>query len=112
MEANNSFQTAIDKVVNMTSNWALRDRINALGLNLVNVMWEDTARTPGSVWGDNISDMTLQIRHPDFPDRKKLLPVIRYPNFTDKTGDVPLELVKLKVGNEKGKELQVITLKS
>jgi hypothetical protein len=111
MQTNNSFQTAIAKVVNMTGDLALRDRIDALGLNLVNVMWEDTARTPGSVWGDNISDMTLQVRHPDFPDRKELLPVIRYPNFTDKTGDVPLDLVKLKVGNEKGKELQVITLK-
>ena len=111
MQANNLFQTAIDKVVNMTGDLALRDRINALGLNLVNVMWEDPDRTPGSVWGDNISDMTLQVRHPDFPDRKKLLPVIRYPNFTDKTGDVPLDLVKFKVGNEKGKELQVITLK-
>jgi hypothetical protein len=83
MQTNNSFQTAIAKVVNMTSDLALRDRIDALGLNLVNVMWEDTARTPGSVWGDNISDMTLQVRHPDLPDRKELLPVIRYPNFTE-----------------------------
>ena len=32
--------------------------LQKLGLNVVNVMWEDTARTPGSVWGANITDMT------------------------------------------------------
>ncbi|MGD1715632.1 hypothetical protein [Dapis sp. BLCC M172] len=73
-------------------------------------MWEDTARTPGSVWGPNISDLTLQVRHPEELGRRELLPVIRYPNFTDKTGDVPLELVKIKVGNEKGKKLEVVSL--
>ena len=73
-------------------------------------MWEDTARTMGSVWGANISDMTLQVRDPNQPQRKELLPVIRYPNFTDKTGDIPIEQVQIKVGNEKGKSLEVITL--
>ncbi|MEB3281394.1 MAG: hypothetical protein VKK42_20970 [Lyngbya sp.] len=35
----------------MPRNRQLRDRVQKLGLNVVNVMWEDTARTPGSVWG-------------------------------------------------------------
>ncbi|MEA5498385.1 hypothetical protein VB834_15400 [Limnoraphis robusta Tam1] len=85
--------------------------LQKLGLNVVNVMWEDTARTPGSVWGANITHMTLQVRHLMQPQRKELLPVIRYPNFTDRTGDVPLDLVKIKVGNEKGEQLRVITLR-
>ncbi|MCG5060026.1 MAG: hypothetical protein KA714_19115 [Limnoraphis sp. WC205] len=85
--------------------------LQKLGLNVVNVMWEDTARTPGSVWGANITDMTLQVRHLMQPQRQELLPVIRYPNFTDRTGDVPLDLVKIKVGNEKGEQLRVITLR-
>lgn len=110
MLRNNPFRTAMKRVVKMPRDAALCDRVRKLGLNVVNVMWEDTARTPGSVWGANISDMTLQVRYPDRPDRKELLPVIRYPNFTDRTGDVPLELVKLKVGNEKGGALQVVTL--
>lgn len=110
MSTDNSFRNAMTRVVNMTRDAGLSDRIRKLGLNIVNVIWEDTARTPGSCWGANISDMTLQVRHPDRPDQKELLPVIRYPNFTDKTGDVPLELIKIKVGNEKGDALQVTTL--
>lgn len=111
MSTDNSSWAAMGKVMTMTRNKALCQRLNTLGLQIVNVMWEDTARTPGSVWGANISDMTLQVRHPDRPNQRNLLPVIRHPNFTDKTGDVPLDLINIKVGNEKGEALQVITLK-
>jgi hypothetical protein len=110
MQTNNSFANAMKRVVNMTRDLQLLDRVRKLGLNIVNVMWEDTARTPGSSWGPNITDMTLQVRHLDRANQTELLPVIRYPNFTDKTGDVPLELIKIKVGNEKGEEPQVVTL--
>ncbi|MDX2273567.1 MAG: hypothetical protein NW237_16675 [Cyanobacteriota bacterium] len=110
MPTNDLFQTAMKRVVNMIRDIALCDRVKKLGLNVVNVMWEDMARTPGSTWGENISDMTLQVRYPDRPNQKELLPVIRYPNFTDKTGDIPLELIKIKIGNEKGEELQAVTL--
>lgn len=110
VEINNDFADAIKKVVAMPTDTNFNNRVRNLGLNVLNVMWEDTARTAGSSWGANISDMTLQVRHPG-SQRRELLPVIRYPNFTDKTGDVPLDLVKLKVGNEKDKSLKVITLR-
>lgn len=110
MQNNQSFKTVMKRVTSMTHDSILLDRIRKLGLNIVNVMWEDTARTPGSSWGPNISDMTLQVRYPDHLNKKELLPVIRYPNFTDKTGDVPLELIKIKVGNEKGETPRVVTL--
>lgn len=106
-----AFQDAIKRVVDMPANSEFGNRVRNLGLNVLNVMWEDTARTAGSAWGANISDMTLQVRSAGSSGRKDLLPVIRYPNFTDKTGDVPLDLVKLKVGNEKDKDLKVITLR-
>lgn len=105
------FDETIRRVVNMPVDTEFCSRVRNLGLNVLNVMWEDTARTAGSAWGANISDMTLQVRHLDSSQRKELLPVVRYPNFTDKTGDIPLDSVKLKVGNEKGKELKVITLR-
>ena len=111
MQPNNSFKNAILRVLNMRCDAGLVYRIQKLGFNLVNVMWEDTARSPGSCWGPNISDMTLQVRNPARPTNKSLLPVIRYPNFTDRTGDIPLESIKIKVGNEKGEALQVITLR-
>ncbi|NES03485.1 MAG: hypothetical protein F6K22_11905 [Okeania sp. SIO2F4] len=59
MTVNDSFNIAMNRVVNMTDDRELFSRVKKLGLNVVNVMWEDTARTPGSVWGPNISDMTL-----------------------------------------------------
>jgi len=109
--SNQDFETTINKVVRMTQDGQLCDRVRILGLNVVNVMWEDTARTAGSVWGPNITDMTLQVRHGQNSQKRELLPVIRYPNFTDKTGDVPLEYVHLKIGNEKGQPLEAIPLK-
>ncbi|MDJ1172760.1 hypothetical protein [Roseofilum capinflatum] len=109
--SNQDFETTINKVVRMTQDGQLCDRVRILGLNVVNVMWEDTARTAGSVWGPNITDMTLQVRHGQNSQKRELLPVIRYPNFTDKTGDVPLEYVHLKIGNEQGQPLEAIPLK-
>lgn len=113
MSTNNSFRNTMTRVVNMTRDKELGDRLKKLGLDIVNVTWEDTARTPGSCWGPNISDMTLQVRDYRYPTItfNHLLPVIRYPNFTDKTGDIPLESINIKVGNEKGEALQVITLR-
>lgn len=108
-EITNDFNDAINRVVAMPQDSEFNNRVRNLGLNVLNVMWEDTARTAGSSWGANISDMTLQVRSAN--SRKELLPVIRYPNFTDKTGDVPLEFIKIKVGNEKGETLKVIDLR-
>ncbi|NJR65293.1 MAG: hypothetical protein HC772_08210 [Leptolyngbyaceae cyanobacterium CRU_2_3] len=111
MPVQDSFDAAMKRVINMPREKGLGDRVRKLGLNVVNVMWEDTSRTPGSVWGDNISDMTLQVRYPNRPQQRELLPVIRYPNFTDRTADVPFDLVKIKVGNEQAQELQEVTLR-
>jgi hypothetical protein len=108
-EITRDFNEAINQVVAMPRDGEFNNRVRNLGLNVLNVMWEDTARTAGSAWGANISDMTLQVRSEN--SRRELLPVIRYPNFTDKTGDVPLDLIKIKVGNEKGETLKVIGLR-
>ena len=111
MRREKSFDKALQKVVDMPRDQSLRSRLDQLGFGILNVMWEDTARTAGSVWGPNITDMTLQVRHPSDPDHRQLLPVIRYPNFSDKTGDVPLDLVKIKVGNEKSDAPTTVTLR-
>lgn len=48
--------------------------------------------------------MTLQVN-------SRALPVIRSPNYTDLTWDIPIEKIPLVVGNEKGSNLHVVTLK-
>lgn len=87
-------------------------QVNALvqkhGLRALNVTWEDTGRTKGSVWGPNISDMTIGVR--DATGALHPMPVVRFDNFTDKTADVPSDRFWLRVGNERGRRLSTVSL--
>ena len=51
--------------------------------------------------GPNISDVTLKlfVKKNQRKTRRFLLPVLRHPNFTDKTADVRAEDLWVKVGN-------------
>jgi len=83
------------------------------GLDLVNLTWEDTGRYYGSSVGPNISDLTIQVQHQLEGTRDcalTLMPVIRYPNFTDLTADIDPDDLYLLVGNERGDDLERITL--
>src|SRR5690606_32316857 len=85
-----SFAQVIARVEGMPQDAGLRARVSARELAVMNLMWEDTGRFQGSSVGPNISDMTLEVREPQPGGavRTHLLPVIRYPNFTDRTADV------------------------
>ncbi len=105
-----AFRQAISSVVNMPNDGELQARAGRLGLNVLNVLWEDTGRFAGSSVGPNISDVTLQVREPvGGGTRTHLLPVIRFPNFSDKTADVPADKLWIKVGNQH-KGAQVVTV--
>ncbi len=78
------------------------------GLEILDLTWEDTGRFKGSCVGPNISDMTIQVAH---ANGVTCMPVIRYPNFSDKTADVSIDDVIVRVGNEKGKPLSSIKLR-
>jgi hypothetical protein len=83
------------------------------GLQILNVTWEDTGRFKNSAVGPNISDMTIQVQQLDPRSEKAFLtcmPVIRFPNFQDKTGDVRPYKFNLLVGNEKGGKTRPVTL--
>ena len=93
-----------DKVLGLASEY---------GLDLVNVTWEDTGRYYGSSVGPNISDVTIQVQHVDPQSGEyvlTLMPVIRYPNFSDLTADISPDDFYLLVGNERGEELHSISL--
>ncbi len=96
------FREVIDAVVDMPFDVDLTNRASRLGLDVVNVMWEDTGRSVGSSVGPNISDLTLQVREPLGRGniQTHLLPVIRYPNFSDTTADVRMDDLWIKVGNQ------------
>ncbi len=97
-----SYNEIIERVVNMPFDNDLTSRAREVGLDVLNVTWEDTGRNLGSVWGPNISDLTLQVREPlgAGQARTHLLPVMRFPNYEDQTGDVPIEKIWIKVGNQ------------
>jgi len=77
------------------------------GTKFTTVTWEDTARTKGSCWGPNISDMTLFAVGPTSVERGqgavgRNMCVVRRPNFADVSADVLIEKFKVTVGNENG----------
>lgn len=82
------YARTIAKVTNMVSDSDLANRVHRRNLALVNVAYEDTGRAQGSVLGPNISDLTLQVRrrNPNGEFESSIMPVIRPPNFVDRTG--------------------------
>lgn len=103
-------QTTIEKVQSMISNPLSVALARENGMEIQTVSWEDTARCKNSCWGPNISDMTLQVR--DKKGEYHRMPVIRNPNFADKTSDISIDAIKVKVGNEVGSEvLTTMTLR-
>ncbi len=82
-------------------------------LEILDLTWEDTGRYKGSCVGPNISDMTIQVAHVEKSGERRItcMPVIRHPNFSDKTADVSIDDVFVRVGNERGKPLQRVSLR-
>jgi hypothetical protein len=99
-----SYAEVVGRVEAMTRDRELAARLERRGLSVVNVAWEDTGRASGSALGPNISDLTLQVPYPGpgrGPERTALMPVIRFPNFTDRTGDIRANKLFVRVGNHK-----------
>ena len=96
------YARVIEKVAGMVNDGDLQSRVARRKMSVVNVMWEDTGRAQGSALGPNISDLTLQVRRRDESGQfqSSVMPVIRHPNFADKTGDIPADRFFVRVGNE------------
>ncbi|MEP7121247.1 MAG: hypothetical protein ABJE95_10070 [Byssovorax sp.] len=96
-----SYARVVDKVAGMVGDSRVAQGAQRRGLAVLNVMWEDTGRAEGSALGPNISDLTLQVRRRDERGAfiQSLMPVIRFPNFNDRTGDVAADRFFVRVGN-------------
>ena len=94
----------VSRVEQLPDNDLMQTRAARHGLELLDLTWEDTGRDYGSSGGPNISDVTLQMREPldatGTRFRTHLLPVLRAPNFTDKTADIAAAKLWVKVGNQ------------
>ena len=98
------FEKVCSKVANMVRDSHSTTLASMFGLGIVYASWEDNARNKNSCWGPCISDMTLTVS-------QRCMPVIRQPNFTDLTWDVPMEKIPLMVGNEADDPLYKVSLK-
>lgn len=109
------YDATIYRVSSMVFDGDLTKQAQGRGFEILNVAWEDTGRALGSALGPNISDLTLQVRrsYASGAVSDTLMPVIRYPNFTDRTADVPANRFFLRVGNQQsGKALTTVSLLS
>ena len=108
-----AYRDAIDNTEAMVWNDEVIRLAAQHGLDVVNVAWEDTGRYDNSSVGPNISDVTIQVARP-IPGTNEhslaLMPVIRHPNFSDKTGDIEIDEFFVPVGNEDGDGLRSVTL--
>ena len=92
----------VHELKKLTGNTTAQAFAREHGLSIQKVSWEDTARDKKSCWGPNISDMTLLVT--DSSGKDVRMPVIRQPNFTDKTHDVAIGEFSAFTGNEIGEE--------
>jgi hypothetical protein len=98
------YPEVVRKVVGMVNDPQIHSGVERRGLNLVNLMWEDTGRHHGSSVGPNITDLTLQVAYREpgsINEQTALMPVIRFPNFTDRTGDVAASKFLVRMGNHR-----------
>lgn len=113
-ESYQAYKGVVDKTAAMVSDSGAQTLAGNYGLQILNVTWEDTGRYKGSCVGPNISDMTIQVQQQDPKSQQynlTCMPVIRFPNFEDKSADISPDKFYLLVGNEDGKSLSRITLK-
>jgi hypothetical protein len=107
------YPEVVGAVASMVSDPDARRAAERHGMQILNVLWEDTGRWHGSALGPNISDVTIEVRSDDAQARRlALMPVLRFPNFADRTADVRLDRIWLRVGNERaGGREEVVTLR-
>jgi len=114
VQAYETYRQVIERTVNMVQDAEARTLADRYGLDILNVTWEDTGRYNNSAVGPNISDMTIQVQqqHPIRGDYGlHLMPVIRFPNFTDQSADIAIDQFFLPLGNQRGEALQPVPLR-
>ena len=107
--SNPQYEEAIRRTAEMVGDADAVNLARRYGLDLLNLTWEDTGRYKGSSVGPNISDMTIQVDSPR-QGEGRLMPVFRFPNFSDVTGDIDPQDITLLVGNQDGRRLKRTSL--
>ena len=98
-----AYHKAVQETARMVNDAEAQRLAKHHGLSILNLTWEDTGRFKGSSVGPNISDMTIQVATRDARSHQldvTCMPVIRHPNFSDKTCDLDPRDFTLLIGNQ------------
>lgn len=76
------------EILHLVNSTRFQQLLQQFDLVVQNVSWKNTVKIKGSSWGNNISDTTLYISD---VHGSQMVPVIRKPNFTYNTADMPIE---------------------
>lgn len=87
--------SSLNELSQLYRNQRVKAMFTEKGYDVLNIQWEDTGRYQNSCWGSNISDQSLVVDN-------TLMPVVRRPNFTDKTFDVDIKEFNVFSGNDTG----------
>lgn len=114
MSGTDTYHDVVARTVAMVRDRKVQRLAEEHGLHVLDVTWEDTARFDQSAVGPNISDMTIQVQHAAASGQGlelSCMPVIRFPNFTDLTGDISPDDFFLLTGNAQGQPLAKVSLR-
>ena len=90
---------------------AMAALLRALGLHLTHVCCEDSVRQTGPARGAEIGDMTLRVHSRRQGQQfATSMPVLRAPDFADRSVELRLAAVRVRVGNHRGEPLRTIGL--
>jgi hypothetical protein len=107
------YREVIELTAGMSRDRTAQELARRHKLQVLDLTWEDTGRFKGPAVGPNISDMTIQVEGRDAGGGYRLtcMPVIRYPNFADRSADLAMDDFFLRVGNERGAALRRVSLR-
>lgn len=102
----------VQSAARLTREPASAAQLRALGLHLTHINCEDNICHQGAARGSEISDMTIQVQ-----SRRQgqhfatTMPALRRTDFADRSVDLSLAAIRLRVGNHRGEPLRTIGLR-
>ena len=104
--------TLVQSVARLNIEPASAARLQALGLHLTHICCEDSIHRQGAARGAEISDMTIQVQtRRQGQQFAAPMPVVRRPDFADRSIDLSLAAIRVRVGNHRGEPLGTIGLR-
>lgn len=110
--SDSNYALLAEHLADVSRNPKVVEALKKVELDITTVSWQDTGRYYNSSGGNNISDVRLVAITKDRSGETKTFaqPIIRLPNFVDKTVDIKMDEVFVPVGNAVGAKPFAVSL--